>query len=402
MKRKRGIVTGIDIGTRMVRVVQAEWNADEAFPHIIGTGMAESHGLRHGYIVNQEETARNIRVACDKAEKASGIKIQRAFISAGGVGLESIVTTGSVMISRADGEITELDIKKTGEVNLDTIPALHNKQIIYTIPLGYRLDGKEVLGRPLGMKGKKLEAMLLHITSIAQHIHDTQRAVEMAGIDVEDILPSPIAAAHVTATRGQLMAGCVLANIGADTVSIVVFENSIPISLKVFAAGGTILTNKIALGLKVSLEEAEAMKTGDGSADLRFPKKKVDDIVSEYLGEVFQLIESHLKKIGKNELLPAGVIITGGGSGISAITDFAKASLRLPSRIGYPAFGTDPTKPADGRSIFKGEIRNIPAWTVAYGMCIMGFSSNKEDKNGLASVKALPGKISDFFKQFLP
>lgn len=409
---KRDIVTGIDIGTHSVRVVVSEWNTEEPLPHIIGTGIEESRGLRHGYIVNTEEAIRSIRAATSKAEKSSGVKIRRAFISAGGIGLEGITTVGAGMVSRPDGEVADIDITKAIEGSEANLRELQNKRIIHTIPISYRLDGKEVLGNPVGMKGVKLEVKILFITALAQHINDIIRAVEDAGVEVDDIFPAPLAAGYVTLNRHQKTAGCVLANIGAETVSIVVFENNIPVSLKVFPIGATDITNDIALGLKISLDEAENIKLGEVPADIRFPKKKLDDIILARLSDIFELIEHHLKKIDRNGLLPAGIILTGGGSGIHSITEVAKMALRLPSRIGYPTYGkktavgmvqaNDATEKEMG-ALFKGEAKNIPAWTVAYGLCILGFTSEKEEKRQWKhAVKGWREKMVEFFKQFLP
>jgi cell division protein FtsA len=399
MQRKREIVTGIDIGTYTVRVVVAEREKEMPLPRIIGTGMSESRGLRHGYIVNIADTTKSIKAAVLKAEKTAGVKIRRAFISAGGIGLDGFSTIGTAMISRADGEITDLDIKKAIESAEAETRELQNKRVIHRIPVSYRLDGKEVLGKPQRMKGVKLEVKLLLITALSQHINDTILAVEEAGIEVENVFASPLAAGYVAITRQQKTAGCVLANIGAETVSIVVFENNIPVSLKVFPIGSTDITNDIALGLRVSLDEAESIKIGK-TGDSRFPKKKIDDIVSARLSDIFDLINAHLVQIGRNELLPAGVIITGGGSGLSSIADLARNSLHLPSRIGYPSLGSDLQK-QNGDSHIKGEMVNIPAWTVAYGLCILGFSSEKET-DGLPSLKNIKNALCDFFKQFLP
>jgi cell division protein FtsA len=405
MQRKRDIVTGIDIGTHSVRAVIAEWHKDEPLPHIIGTGISESRGLRHGYTINTSDAAKSIRAAVKNAEKASGMKVRRAFISVGGIGLEGISAIGATMVSHISGEVTDIDITKAIEASESNLRELQNKKIIHTIPISYRLDGKEVLGRPQGMKGVKLEVKILFITALAQHLDDIILAAEEAGIEVEDIFPSPLAAGYVTLTRHQKTAGCVLANIGSETVSIVVFENNIPISLKVFPIGSTDITNDIALGLKISLDEAENIKLGETSGDLRFQKKKLDDIIMARLSDIFELIEHHLKKIDRNGLLPAGIIITGGGSGLHSITELAKGTLRLPSRIGYPAYGKDPSTAHETgeNAIFKSEVKNLPAWTVAYGLCILGFTSEKEDKQTWKhSIKGAQGKMAEFFKQFLP
>src|ERR1035437_7050335 len=200
---------------------------------------------------------------------------------------------------------------------------------------------------------------MLFIPCIDHHLNDILESVEGAGIRVEDVMAAPVAASLVTLTKSQKIAGVVLCNIGAETVSIAVFENSVPVSLEIFPIGSTDITNDIALGLKVPLEEAEQIKIGaiTGSS---YPRKKLEEIITARLSDIFELIEAHLKKIGRNGLLPAGVIITGGGSGLNSINEIAKASLQMPSRIG--TIGV-----LDGKSSFKDA-----TWAVAYGLCIWG------------------------------
>src|SRR4051812_21014503 len=135
------IAVGIDIGTYQIKVVVAESSADDrSFPNVIGTGFAESKGLRHGYIINSTDVVKSLSQALKQAEEASGIKIRKAFLSVGGIGLAGVVSQGSVVISRADYEIDELDIKKVFEVCEKEIPPsfLLNRKIIHTIPLQYK------------------------------------------------------------------------------------------------------------------------------------------------------------------------------------------------------------------------------------------------------------------------
>jgi cell division protein FtsA len=359
------IITGIDIGTYHIKVVisNSKEKNEKGFPKIIGVGSAESRGLRHGYIINLQDAVESIKKAVNEAEKRANVKVKKAFISIGGIGLSSITSTSSVIITRADSEITALDIKKVQEqCEKDIPPTLPlNKKIIHSIPLHFKIDGKIALGKPEGMKGNKLEVKTLYITSLEHHLNDVIQAVEEAGISVQDVMASPIAASLVTLTKAQKIAGCVLANIGAETVSIAVFENNIPVSLEIFPIGSTDITNDIALGLKVPLEEAEQIKIGaiTGSS---YPRKKLEEIVSARLSDIFELIEAHLKKIGRNGLLPAGIIITGGGSGLSNIEDLAKIALRLPSRIGTASLG-----------LSEKQSYKDSTWAVAYGLCILAF-----------------------------
>ena len=359
----RTISVGIDIGTYQIKVVVAENMREEGreIPRVIGVGYAESRGLRHGYILNQRDAVRSVRQALAQAEKAAGIKIQNALASIGGIGLGSVSSVGSVVISRADSEITELDVKKAVEVSQDTIPPAHavNRKIIHTIPLSFKVDGKPTLGRPEGLIGSKLEVKTLFITCFEHHVNDLLETLHGAGIEVEDIAASPIAASLVTLTKQQKMAGAVLANIGSETVSIVVFENNLPVSLEVFPRGSSDITNDIALGLRVPLEEAEEIKRGS-LVGASYSHKRLEEIISARLSDIFELIEAHLKKIGRNGLLPAGIVLTGGGSAIETIGDLAKVSLRLPSRVAQVSFG----------DTLQGQIRDA-SWSVAYGLCIM-------------------------------
>jgi len=391
----RNIITGIDIGTYQVKVVVSQQGAEgERLPRIIGVGIAESKGLRHGYITNPGEVVKSIKAAIAQAEKTSKMKIRKAFVAVGGIGLGSITATGTVIVSRADSEITALELKKVHEVCEHEIPPAYaqNRRTIHAIPLQYKIDGKPVLGKPDNMRGTKLEVKTLYITCMEHHLNDLITAVEDAGVEVEDVMASPIAASLVTLSKQQKIAGCVLANIGAETVSIAIFENNIPISLEVFPIGSTDITNDIALGLKVPLDEAEQIKIGSITGT-SYPRKKLEEIVLARLSDIFELIEAHLKKVGRNGLLPAGIVITGGGSGIGTIEDFAKAALKLPSKTASIVIGNNP----------KEHIKDS-SWAVAYGLCIFGFTSEGEGSVNTRSrvVTNTKNKFIDWIKQFLP
>jgi cell division protein FtsA len=385
------IIAGIDIGTYQVKVVvvkHARKSSERSLPQIIGTGYAESRGMRNGYIINETDVVRSVRSAVLQAEKASGVEIKRAYISTNSVGLDEVRSYGEVITSRADSEITQVDLDKamqdSEERIIDQIP---NRKILHAIPLSYTVDGEKVLGRPHNMKGTKLEVESLFITTFEQHLNDLVSAIETIGVTVEDVTVAPLAASFVMLTKAQKRAGCVLANIGAETVSIVIFENSTPISLKVFPIGSNDITNDIALGLKIPLEEAEKIKRG-GLSGANYSKRKLDEIVGARLTDIFELIDAHLKKIKRDGLLPAGIIITGGGSGIATIQDLAKASLQLPSRIAT----LDPGQ--------NGKVRDA-SWAVSYGLCMWGASDDVEE-TPIGIAKKAKSSILDWISQFLP
>ena len=385
------IITGIDVGTYQVKVVIVRVPSEKktrSLPQIIGTGYAESRGLRNGYIINETDVIRSVRGAVAQAEKASGVDVKKAYVAMGGIGIDEITSKGEIITSRADSEITQVDLDKamqdSEERILEHIP---NRKILHAIPLTYRIDNQLVLGKPHGMKGTKLEVETLFITTFEQHLNDLVGAIENTGIAVEDIMASPLAASFVMLTKAQKRAGCVLANIGAETVSIVVFENGTPISIKVFPIGSNDITNDIALGLKIPLEEAEKIKRG-GMSSANYSKRKLDEIVAARLSDIFELIDAHLKTIKRDGLLPAGIIITGGGSGVATIQDLARASLRLPSRIAT----LDPGQ--------NGKVRDA-SWAVSYGLCMWG-ASDEEESTAIGIAKQTKNSILSWLSQFLP
>jgi len=387
----RNYVTGIDVGTYQVKVVivsDAEKENAHGIPQIIGTGYAESRGLRNGYIINEGDVARSVRNAVAQAEKASGIKVKRAYISMGGIGLDEIYAHGEAITSRADSTISQTDIEKATEAGqISIMEKIPNKKILHEIPLQFTIDGERVFGRPHELKGTKLEVDTLFVTAFEQHLNDLVSTIESIGIKVDDIMASPLAGSLVMLTKAQKKAGCVLVNIGAETVSIVIFENNIPISLKVFPVGSNDITNDIALGLKVPLEEAEKIKRG-GMTSTPYSKKKLDEIISSRLTDIFELIDAHLKKIKRDGLLPAGIILTGGGSGVPTTQDLAKVSLRLPSKIAT----LDPGQ--------NGKVRDA-TWAVGYGLCIWGMTGTEEE-SGINLARNTGNALLNWFKQFLP
>jgi cell division protein FtsA len=281
----RNIAVGIDIGTASIKVVVAEHGAKGVAPRIIGIGNAETKGMRHGYITQADEALLSLKKALAHAEKSAGVEIKKAYLAIGGLGLTSHISQGSSMISRADSEITDLDVKKTQDICKHDLPNVItlNKTLIHTIPLAYRIDGKPVIGRPQGMKGLKLEVRMLFVFALEQHLKDLEQLVNDAGVEIEDVMAGPIAASLVALSKAQKIAGVVLANIGAETVSVSVFENNIPLSLEVFPIGSNDITNDIALGLRIPLEEAEKVKVGESD---QYAKKKYEESLTKiYLGK---------------------------------------------------------------------------------------------------------------------
>ena len=402
----RNISVGIDVGSQTTRVVVGEFLKGEKNPKIIGVGESETFGLRHGYVVDPIIAAVSVRNAVGVAEKSSGIKIKRAFISVGGVSLRGEYSSGSVIISRADGEVTNLDINKALQDCEDNLN-LSNKKVIQVFPISFRLDNKEVLGRLEGMCGTKLEIKTLFATYSMQHLEDLIAVLAEAGVETIDIIASPLAISQVALSEKQKIAGVGLVNIGSETVSLSVFENGLPLSIHAFSIGSSDITNDIALGLKIPLEKAESLKRGDPSlhsieasagragrtsTEENFSKKKLDEIIEARLSDIFELIENHLKKIKRSGLLPAGIVFVGGGANILGIEELSKSILKLPASLGATeVLGNSKTKLRDS------------SWFAALGLIISGRNNHSYSEGSFVNLfKDLKNTIKSSVRQLMP
>ena len=363
------------MGSSTTRVVVGEFIKGEKHPKIIGIGEAETFGMRHGYVINIDEAANSVKKAVEGAEKTSGVKIKRAFVSLSGTTLRTEISSGISIITKADGEVTTLDLNKAldeCEENLN----LNNRKVIQVVPLSYKLDGKDVLGRLEGMRGNKLEAKALFVTYSVQHLEDMLAVLAEIGIETIGVIPSGVAGSYIALSEKQKIVGGALVDIGAEKVSISIFENGILSSIYTFSIGGADITNDIALGMKIPLETAESLKLGN--LDEEYSKKKLDEIVEARLSDIFELIENHLKKIKRSELLPAGIVFIGGGANTPFLAELSKNELKLPSKIGSTEiFGNIKTKLRD------------PAWFTALGLIL----TTKNDENYSDS------SLSQFFKE---
>jgi len=385
----RNISTGIDIGSLKTRVVIGEFLKDKKIPKILGVGEVPTLGMRHGYVSSLKDVMESIKSAADQAEKISGLKIKKAYVSIGGVTLRGVSSVGTAIISKADSEVTNLDIEKALN-NCEANLKLKNKRIIHSFPLSYKLDGEETFGSPEGMHGNKLEAKSLLITCSNKHIEEILAAISEAGIKPLDLVATSVAESLVALSNKQKIVGCALVDIGAETTTLAVFENNTLMALRAFSIGSTDITNDIALGLKIDLEEAERLKLG--SQNPEHSKKKLEEIIEARFSDIFEVIDKHLKKIKRSELLPAGAIFVGGGANTASIEELARQALNLPAKVGSTnIFGNVKTK-----------LRN-PEWFAVLGLILYGHSDVYTEEEGFGSIlKDITKGIKSSVRQFLP
>lgn len=352
---RKNIICGIDVGSSSIRTVITQIISPEEKPRIIGVGVSDSLGVRKGVIVNIEETLQAVNESLEKAERTAGITIDRAIVSIGGNHISSQYSKGVIAVGRADGEVTQDDIERViGAAQAISIPP--NREIIHIIPKNYSLDDQKNIKDPLGMNGVRLEVDTLIIEGATPYIKNLSKCFDQAKIEVENFVLAPLAGAKATLTKRQKELGVVLIDIGGGTTSVAVFEEDDLIASVIIPVGGNHITNDIAIGLRTSIDVAERVKIEFGSAIPREIGKKEDinlaeidsseegivsrhhvaEIIEARLEEIFTLVNKELKLIGKEKLLPAGAVLTGGTSKLPGAVDLAKEVLGLPAQTGFP------------------------------------------------------------------
>lgn len=420
---KSHTIVGLDIGSALVRTVIAELPQDDGPLKVIGVGAVPSVGIRRGIVVQPEEVAKSINSALEAAERMAGVAVNEVACSVSGADLFAQSAIGVIAVGKADGEVTEDDLIRIVEETQARTILQANKEILHVVPQHYRLDDQGNIKDPVGLKGVRLELSSLVVGTGSNHLKNLVRSLELAGISAHHFIAEPLASAEAILTPKQKELGVVIVNIGANTTSLAVFEDGDLLHLAVLPVGGSHITNDIAIGLRTSIDVAEAVKVQYGHAiptevgkkeaiDLsQFDSQESDEvsrhhvaeIIEARLEEIFHYVNLELKAINREALLPAGVVLTGGGVLLPGAVELAKKSLRLPAQIGYP-------KPLGG---ILDQVDSPTSATVV-GLLLLsledGGPSGRFPLGGAAQfLNKLPGdwgdiagKAKGIFKRFLP
>jgi len=354
---KGHIVAGLDIGTNTIKVLVAQKRGKEL--EFLHYAQRPSFGLRKGAVVNVEETSNNISALILGVERDLGRKINSVFVNLGGSRLYVTPSDGIISVSRANQVISQEDIDRvlqsTKAINIPS-----NEDVLEVIPREFIIDDQKGIKQPLGLTGKRLEARVLLLCYFQPDFINLSQAVLNSKLQIDDIITSPLAAADAVLTPQQKELGVALVDMGAATTSLAVFEEGDLIHFTVLPIGSANITNDIAIGLRTEIAVAESIKKQygtcvfvktekdkkdqptkkieivDKAADVSFTKKGLVDIIEPRVSEIFDLVQKELKKIGRQELLPGGIVLSGGGAKLSKIKELAKQQLKLPCSIGSP------------------------------------------------------------------
>ena len=322
---------------------------------ILGVGETPSDGLRKGVVVNLDKTIASIQQATVAAERMAGQRIESVVVSLGGTHIWSQNSTGVVAVAHPDREIGEDDVERVVEASR-AISVASDRQVIHVIPRAYTVDGQDGVRDAVGMTGHRLEVETNIITGAQTAIQNVIKCVHGAGFDVEDVVCAGLAAGEGVLTQQEIELGVCLVEIGAGTTHVVVYNDGSARHMAVLPVGGNHVTSDIAIGLRTTLDEAESLKLNYGHAlpdvidhaekvEVRqvggdriqaLPRRFLAEIIGPRMVEIFQMAREEVRKTGFDQLLPAGVVVAGGGSRLMGTMDSAQAVFNASARLGQP------------------------------------------------------------------
>ena len=405
---KSHIITGLDIGTSATKVLVASKKSEKEDIEILSLVQENSLGVRKGVVFNAGNVTEICQLALKKAEEESGRRINSVYVNIGGAHIFSALSHGLISVSRADKKIPPEDVERVLQA-AKTMSLPSNKEILEVLPKEFIVDGERGLKEVVGMEGVRLEADVLNVGVFSPYLNSLTHAVLDANIQINNIVPSVLASARAVLKKREKELGVALVEIGAGTTGIAVFEEDDLIHVSVLPIGSMHITNDIAVGLKIDVDLAEKIKLEFGGCLHRGPdkkekieleeeeiltlsRKKIAEIVSIRVAEIFNEVDKELKKISKRGQLSSGIVLTGGGVKLPRILELAKKELKAHCRIGRP-LGFLPEQ-------------EDASFSAVCGLVLGGFDaedgSGQGGGFGLSLGSGIRSAIKKIFKAFIP
>lgn len=350
------IVFGIDIGTTKICALVGAVRDREL--QIIGLGVQPSDGMRKGMIVDVPSATVALARAVQEAEETSGYRLSQAVVSIAGEHIGSTNNTGMVAIGSGrtspDAGVTPADIDRALET-AQAIPIPHNRQIIHLIPRHYTIDDHAGVRQPLGMHGYRLEVEAHIVTAATSALQNLQHCVGGVGINAAETVLNALASAEAVLEPAEREMGVLIADIGGGTTDLALYKQGTVWHTHVIPIGGYHITNDIAIGLRAPYETAEKVKLqyGDcrpaeidpdlvftvepfGGEKIQVGRQDLAQVIEARIEEIFNLILKDIQQSGYDEMLPAGIVLTGGTAQLRGITNVAERVLNVPARVAAP------------------------------------------------------------------
>lgn len=373
------VIAGLDVGSSKVATVVARKGPEGL--EILGVGRAETDGMRKGAVVNVDATVKSIQQSLGEAEKMTGVSIPSVFVGVSGPLIKSFNSHAAISV-RNEREVTEVDVARVLEL-AKAVELPNDREVLHVLTQEFIVDDMGGIKDPRGMTGIRLDARVHVVTDDVPSTRNLVKCVEKAELGIDDIALSPLASANAVLTPEEKEVGVVLLDFGAGTVEMAIFYDGALRHTFVLPLGGANITSDVAVGLKVPWADAEGLKISSGCAMIQ--KVRRDELVElpgvggrqprpirrQYLSEIieprteeiFGLLRKEILRSGFEEMLGAGVVLTGGGSLLDGLPELGERVFQLPVRRGGPI--------GVGGLV---EVIGSPGYATAVGLAIYGSS----------------------------
>ena len=345
-------IVGLDVGSKHVATVIGKRGADGI--EILGVGVCTTEGMRKGAVVNVDAAVKSIEESVAEAEKMTGTSVTSALVGVSGPLIKSFNSHAAVSV-RNEREVTDADVARVLEL-AKAVELPNDREILHVLNQEFIVDDVDGIKDPRGMTGIRLDARVHVVTDDLPSTRNLVRCVEKAGLEVVDLVLSPLASAEAVLTPEEREVGVALLDFGDGTVDMVIFYDGALRHTFVLPLGGANITSDVAVGLRIPAADAETLKIASGCAAIQ--KVRRDDLVElpgvggrqprpirrQYLSEIieprveeiFTLIRKEIRRSGCEEMLGAGIVLTGGGSRLDGLSELGERVFQLPVRRGGP------------------------------------------------------------------
>ncbi len=351
-KTDRRLLVGLDIGTSKVVAIVGELGSGGGI-EVVGIGSAPSRGLKKGVVVNIESTVQSIQRAVEEAELMAGCQIHAVYVGIAGSHVRSLNSHGIVAIR--DKEVTQGDLDRVLDAaRAVAIPA--DQRILHVLPQEYIIDSQEGIRSPVGMSGVRMEAKVHLVTGAVSAAQNIIKCVRRCGLEVDDVILEQLASSHSVLTDDEKELGVCLVDIGGGTTDIAVFTDGAIRHTAVIPIAGDQVTNDIAVALRTPTQHAEEIKiryacalsqlaSAEESIEVpsvgdrpprRLARQTLAEVVEPRYEELMSLVQEELRRSGFEDLVAAGVVLTGGSSRMEGAVDLAEEVFHMPVRLGLP------------------------------------------------------------------
>ncbi|MFH1759363.1 MAG: cell division protein FtsA [Patescibacteria group bacterium] len=410
----QNFLVGLDVGSSTVKAAIAEVKGNKLA--LLKILKMPSRGMRKGVVDDVVEVTGAVNQVLSEVKKDYHNAHKNIFLNTGSAQIRVQQSRGIVAVSRADYEICHDDMDRVIKAS-EAVKLPPNRMILHTITREFVVDGVGEIKDPLGMIGNRLEANVLLVEAFSPAIKNLSKCVETNGGDISGLIYGPLASAKSVLSKNQMSLGTVVVDIGFGTTGMAVYEDGKLVHSAIFPFGAGNVTNDLAIGLKTSIETAEAIKFSFGAAVAKdmparemIDLKKIDprakgmtarrfvaEIVEIRLAEIFEHVNNELQKIEREGKLPGGVVLVGGGAKMPGLPDLVKQRMRLPAQVGIPD--------VSNMEVVSGELAlqiEDPEFACALGLLMWGGEKQARLEKGFSFKMPMQGAVRKVINYFVP